>query len=151
MAYGFAVHMVNLSFHHVGVGTTNFDGAIELYVALGHRLHSRVDDPGLNVRIAFLACPGGQGPWIEILSPLNPGGPLDSLIARQFLPSPYHTCYGVDDLDVAAKELRGKSFLPAGPARPALAFANARVQFFYPSAIGLLELVERPPPWPLAV
>jgi methylmalonyl-CoA/ethylmalonyl-CoA epimerase len=136
-----------LVFHHVGVGTVDFDGAIQTYQALGHRLHSRVDDHGLNVRVAFLSCPGAAGPWIEILAPLGEGGPLKALIARKALPSPYHTCYAVEQLEAAADDLRTVGFLPIGEPRSALAFQGARVAFFYHGTLGLLELVEAPPVW----
>lgn len=141
--------MSKLVFHHVGIGTTDFDGAIETYVALGHRLHARVDDPGLNIRVAFLSCPGGAGPWIEILAPLEANGPLQALITRKALPSPYHTCYAVDALEPAGEHLRELGFLPVGVPRNAVAFEGARVAFFYHGALGLLELVEAPPQWPL--
>ena len=108
----------------------------------------RVDDPGLDIRVAFLSCPGGTGPWIEILAPLGKDGPLKSLIARKALPSPYHTCYAVDQLDGAADHLRAIGFLPLGSPQSALAFGGARVAFFYHGTLGLLELVESPPAWP---
>ena len=141
--------MTVLNFHHVGIGTTDFDTAIETYVSLGHRLHHSVDDPGLNVRVAFLSCPGGVGPWIEILAPLNDGGPLEALIRRRTLPSPYHTCYSVDQLEAATAELCSLAFLPVGEPHAALAFDNARVAFFYHGSVGLIELVEKPSPWPI--
>jgi methylmalonyl-CoA/ethylmalonyl-CoA epimerase len=142
--------MIALRFHHVGVGTTDFEGTIQTYEALGHRLRHRVDDALLNVRVAFMSCPGGGGPWIEVLAPLGDDGPLRALIARKALPSPYHTCYAVELLETATTELRDMGFLPVGQARPALAFENARVAFFYHSAVGLVELVERPPEWPFS-
>lgn len=136
-------------FHHVGVGTTDYDGAIATYQALGHRLHSRVNDPGINIRVAFLACPGGRGPWIEILSPLGENGPLQSLIRRKLLPSPYHTCYAVDSLETANRDLADRGFLALGAPQAALAFEGSRIMFHYHATIGLVELVERPPVWPL--
>ena len=139
--------MIELRFHHVGIGTTDFEAAIDTYVAMGHRLEIRVDDPGLNIRVAFLACPDPAGPWIEILGVLEPGGPLDGLIKRRVLPSPYHTCYTVQDLDLAGSFLREIGFVPLSDPRPALAFSNARIQFSYHPAIGLIELVESPPPF----
>ena len=139
--------MIELRFHHVGIGTTDFDGAIRTYVALGHRLHSSVDDAGLNVRVAFLACPGEEGPWIEILAPLTDGGPLASLIKRRILPSPYHTCYAVAEIELAVSGLRSVGFLPFAEPKHALAFDGARVVFLYHDVIGLVELVENPPVW----
>ena len=92
--------MIDMTFHHVGIGVLDMQDAIRLYEALGHRLVRNIEDPGINIRVAFLASPSG-GPWIELLAPLNPSGPLDSLIKRKLLPSPYHTCYGVNDIDQA--------------------------------------------------
>ena len=137
-----------LVFHHVGVGTTDFEAAISTYVALGHSLHSRVDDTGINIRVAFLACPGGRGPWIEILAPLGPDGPLQSLLRRKLLPSPYHTCYAVEQLEVAAQWLLAQRFVQLGEPQSAVAFEGARILFFYHTALGLIELVESPPAWP---
>lgn len=138
-----------LVFHHVGIGTADFDGAIQTCVSLGHRLHSRTDDPGINVRVAFLSCPGGRGPWIEILAPLGPDGPLQSLIRRKLLPSPYHCCYAVDRLEKGDELLRTHRFAPIGVPQPALAFGGARIAFYYHAALGLVELVESPPDWPI--
>ena len=136
-----------LKFHHVGVGVLDMEAAIDVYEALGHRLFRLVDDPGINIKVAFLASPMA-GPWIELLAPLNPDGPLQSLIKRKMLPSPYHTCYGVDDLDAAGERLREQGFMQLGPACEAVAFGGARVAFHYHGAVGLIELVERPPEWP---
>ena len=142
--------MLDLRFHHVGVGTTDFDEAIRIYGALGHRLYRRVDDPLLNVRVAFLSCPHEDGPWIEILAPLGEGGPLHSLIKRKLLPSPYHTCYAVGDLQIASLELQRLGFLPLGEGRRAVAFDHAFVAFFHHAALGLVELVENPPSFRLS-
>ena len=138
--------MIELTFHHVGVGVRDMDAAIATYEALGHRLVRRVDDPGINIKVAFLASPA-QGPWIELLAPLNSGGPLDSLIKRKMLPSPYHTCYGVRDIELAAVHLRDNGFMQLGGTFDAVAFDGARIAFYYHSDIGLVELVERPPQW----
>ena len=138
--------MIDMTFHHVGVGVLDMQDAIRLYEALGHRLVRNVEDPGINIRVAFLASPSG-GPWIELLAPLNPRGPLDSLIKRKLLPSPYHTCYGVNDIEQAGDQLRAEGFMQLGPTREAVAFDGARVAFHYHAVVGLIELVERPPEW----
>jgi catechol 2,3-dioxygenase-like lactoylglutathione lyase family enzyme len=137
---------LGLKFHHVGVGVLDMQGAIRTYEALGHRLLRSVDDPGINIRVAFLANPSA-GPWIELLAPLNPHGPLESLIKRKLLPSPYHTGYGVDHLDLAGERLREEGFIQLGAAREAVAFDGARVAFHYHDIVGLIELIERPPEW----
>jgi methylmalonyl-CoA/ethylmalonyl-CoA epimerase len=137
--------VAKLEFHHVGVGSTQFDAAIDTYMQLGHRLHSRVDDPLLDIRVAFLQAPGGaSAPWIEILSPLGPDGPLKPLLARRALPAPYHTCYVAEDLGAAAEAMRNIGFLPLGEARPAVAFGGQHVAFFFSRSVGMLELVQGP-------
>jgi methylmalonyl-CoA/ethylmalonyl-CoA epimerase len=132
-----------LTFHHVGVGVHDMEAGLRAYAAIGHRLVLQVDDPGLNIRVAFVV-PQGGGPFIELLAPLAPGGPLDALLRRKLLPSPYHTCYLVDDIAAGDAALCARAFLCVAAPRPALAFDGALVAFYYHLDIGLIELVERP-------
>jgi len=132
-----------LEFHHIGVGTKRFDEAIARYQSLGYELFVKLDDPGINVRVAFLR--RGSDPLIEILAPLLEGGPLDALLKRGAVPGPYHTCYAVQSIANASEFLRERGFMPITPPLPALAFAGRLVAFFYERDIGLLELVEQPP------
>lgn len=136
--------MPGMVFHHVGVGVRDMDAALSAYAAIGHPLVLRIDDPGLNIRVAFVASPP-SGPFIELLAPLEPGGPLDALMRRKVLPSPYHTCYAVDDIAVGGAALIGRDFMCVAEPTNALAFGGARVAFYYQLDIGLIELVERPP------
>ena len=138
--------LIELTFHHVGIGTEAFEDAIAVYLALGYELICSLDDPGLDVRIAFLR--GAKGPYLEVVAPLGPNGPLKSFLSRRQLPSPYHTCYATSDLVAAGKHLRAKGFLPLGNPHPALAFGGALIAYHYHSATGLLELVESPAEWP---
>lgn len=130
-------------FHHVGVGTTDFEGAIKAYEALGYKTCIVVDDPGLCVRVALLRA--STGPLVEIVSPLGSDHPLKSLIARKVLPSPYHTCYSTADIVIGRERLFELGYMPLGDIRPAVAFDGARIAYQYHPAIGLLELVENPP------
>jgi methylmalonyl-CoA/ethylmalonyl-CoA epimerase len=136
-----------MQFHHVGIGTVSFQEAIETYRALGYRLVLSTEDPHLDVRVAFLY--ESESPWIEIVSPLGPNGPLESFIARKLLPSPYHTCYATDHIETCRDQLRNLGFLPLGEPHPAVAFSGARIAYHFHSALGLLELVENPPAWPI--
>lgn len=135
---------VRMTFHHVGVGTTRFDDAITTYEMLGYRLTTSVDDTGLGVKVAFLAHPESGSPWIEILAPLGEKNPLQSLISRGSIPSPYHTCYSVSDIAAAEPELKRAGFVRITKPAPAAAFEGALVAFFYSNAVGILELVEQP-------
>lgn len=131
-----------LHFHHIGVGTTDFDGAIAVYQGMGHELLVRVDDALLNARIALLSVPGASFPYVELVSPLGPDGPLKGLLSRKALPAPYHSCYATPRIAEATSELRRLGFRPTGVPRPALAFSGALVSFHFNRSIGLLELVE---------
>lgn len=135
----------DLRFHHVGIGTTKFDAAIEAYERLGYRLATAVDDPGLGVKVAFLASTEAGPPWIEILAPLGDRSPLRSLMTRGLLPSPYHTCYATSDLAAATADLKRAGIIRMTKPTPAVAFGGAPVAFFYSNAIGMVELVENPP------
>jgi len=119
-----------------------------VYIQLGYELIESTDDAGLDVKIAFLR--GATGPYIEIVAPLGPDGPLKSMLSRRLLPSSYHTCYETDNLDAAREYIRSKGFIPVGPPRPARVFEGALIQYFYHQATGLLELVQSPPQWPNA-
>ena len=138
--------MPTLLFHHIGIGTATFEAAIDIYIDLGYELINSMDDHGLDVRIAFLR--GQTGPYLEIVAPLGPNGPLKSLLSRRLLPSPYHTCYATENVVATGKHLRNKGFIPLGEPRPALAFGGAFIAYYYHAATGMLELVERPPVWP---
>jgi methylmalonyl-CoA/ethylmalonyl-CoA epimerase len=132
-----------LEFHHIGIGTKRLGAAVSRYESLGYRLLLSIDDPGIKVRIAFVAA--SSGPLIEIVAPLGTGGPLDALIARKVVPGPYHTCYAVRSMPEAAEFLRERHFMPIAEPMPAVAFGGKPVAFFYERDVGLVELVEQPP------
>jgi methylmalonyl-CoA/ethylmalonyl-CoA epimerase len=135
--------LAGLSFHHVGVGVTDLDAAVRVYESLGYVLQARVEDAELGVKAAFL---GGQGPWIELVAALTEGeGPLKGLLSRGLLPAPYHTCYAVEDLTQASRALVARGFVALGKPKPAVAFGGAPILYHAHRAIGLIELVERPP------
>lgn len=130
-------------FHHLGVATKKLDAAIRVYESLGYTLHLQTTDEPLGVHAAFLR---GDGPWVELVSPIDEaGGPLKSLLKRGALPTPYHTCYAVEDLSEASALLRKRGFLVLGKPSAAVAFDGALIQYHAHSAIGLVELVEKPP------
>jgi len=132
-------------FHHVGIATKSFKDAVSVYFSLGYELICAVDDPGLDIQVAFFR--DAEGPYIEIVAPLGSNGPLKSLISRGLLPSPYHTCYETLDILEAGKLIQNLGFFPVLDPHPALAFAGALIAYYYHPATGLLELVENPPKW----
>ena len=139
--------MINsLKFHHVGIGTTMFEDAISVYLQLGYELICSIDDADLDLRVAFVR--KDDSPYIELLAPLSPDGPLKSFLARGLLPSPYHTCYETSDINESGDRLQQQGFFPVTKPRPSRALNGALFAYFYHAAIGLLELVEGPTSWP---
>lgn len=135
----------DLLFHHVGIGTIRFDAAIEVYTRIGYDLIETFQDANLDVQVAFLQ--GTASPYIELISPLGPDGPLKSFLSRRILPSPYHTCYKTKNIRMTSEYLRTIGYTPLGAPRSALAFGGSLIAYYFHPATGLLELVENPPEW----
>ena len=53
-----------------------------------------------------------------------------------------HVAYLTADLDVDAKRLEEKGAMMAGPAKPAVAYGGARVQFWITPQRFMVELIE---------
>jgi methylmalonyl-CoA/ethylmalonyl-CoA epimerase len=90
------------------------------------------------VRLCFAEHAGGR---IELIAPLGNGSPVTQLVQSRG-GGLYHLCYQTDDLDGEARQLRGRGFIPTGPAQPAVAFGGRRVVFLYHRLAQLIELVE---------
>ena len=129
-------------FHHVGVGTMEFDVGINAYRTMGLSLLTRVNDPGLRVQVAFLSAGSAASPLVEILAPLGEDGPLASLIRRRMLPTPYHVAFSVPDLSERTGQLVAQGYLSLGDPKPARAMCGAQIQFLFHRGIGLVELIE---------
>ena len=135
----------SMKFHHVGVGTTSFEEAIAVYQKLGYQLICSMDDDVLDLRVAFLQKDGS--PFLEIIAPLGPDGPLKSFLNRRIFPSPYHTCYATDNIHEAGACLQELGFFPLGEPKPSRALNGALFAFHYHNATGLIELAESPTIW----
>jgi methylmalonyl-CoA/ethylmalonyl-CoA epimerase len=79
----------------------------------------------------------------EIIAPLGATSPVRAALqsGSRIL---NHVAYRVADLDARAAQLREERCVAAGPARPAIAYGNRRIQFFMTPLGFLVELIEAP-------
>ncbi len=136
------ISKMNLTFHHIGVATSNLEASIECYEKLGYQLKDEVivTDPIQNVRIAFVK--RDQHPWIELIAPVDEDSPVNAILKKSGT-SPYHTCYEVEDIDQMIVDLKKQRFVVVQKPVPAVAFENRRISFLFHRHTGLIELVEK--------
>jgi methylmalonyl-CoA/ethylmalonyl-CoA epimerase len=130
---------------HVGLAVTDLDAAVERYArTFGVQVvHTEVNEEQ-GVREAMLAV-GDSGSCIQLLAPLRPDSPIGRFLERSG-EGVQQVAYGVDDIDAACAELRGKGvrLLYDEPKRGT---ADSRINFVHPKDAGgvLVELVEAAP------
>jgi methylmalonyl-CoA/ethylmalonyl-CoA epimerase len=127
---------------HVGLAVHDLDAAIAFYEnTFGMQVVHQETNEEQGVREAMLAV-GDSGSCIQLLAPLT----ADSTIAK-FLDRSgegiQQVAYGVDDIDAASAELRGRGLRLLYDA-PRRGTAGSRVNFVHPKDAGgvLIELVE---------
>jgi len=125
---------------HVAVTTRSLERTLADWLALpGARLRR---GPMINevqrVRVAFVDVPGSG--TVEILEPLDDRSPIVRHL--EVAPGTFHFCFGVHDIEEAARVARADGALvTVGPtADPA--FDGRRIAFVVHPAHGLLEFVE---------
>lgn len=127
-------------FEHIGVAVPEIEATARVYVEAGYEQTEPVYDPIQNVYICFLRKEGM--PTVELLAPHDSTSPVQQTLDKMGV-TPYHTCYGVDDIEVAIAELRKQRYIIVRNPEPAIAFGNKRVCFLYNKNVGLIEIVER--------
>ena len=130
-----------MKFHHIGVAVKDISATATVYVAGGYRQSEVIFDPEQNVNICWLTKDGM--PVVELLEPVNDTSPVNKTLEKNGV-TPYHTCYVVDDIDIAVKELRKMKYVIVSIPVEAVAIHCCKVCFLYNKNIGLIELVESP-------
>jgi methylmalonyl-CoA/ethylmalonyl-CoA epimerase len=131
-----------MRFHHIGYAVSSIRRYLDDFLVPMFRpvrVTSPITDPGQRVTVCFVEMVGGT--VIELVEPLGPGSPLDSIIGSK-RGGVYHLCYEVDDLDAELKRFRSKRCLPLAKPVPAVAFEGRRIVFLLTPEHDLLELVE---------
>jgi methylmalonyl-CoA/ethylmalonyl-CoA epimerase len=135
--------MSELQFDHIGLVVADMaEGREFLESTFGIDRWTEVfEDPGIGVYVQFGQAE--QGPCYELISPLGESSPVATALKRG-INILNHVAYLTPDLDSAAKILQEKGSMMAGPAKPAVAYGGARVQFWVTAQRFMVELIEAP-------
>lgn len=127
-------------FHHIGVAVNDIEITSKFYEATGwQRTIETAYDPEQNVRACFYTQKGF--PKIELIEGVDDNSPTNKILAKSGV-SPYHICYGVDDISDAIRQLKMLRFMPTGRPVPSVGMPGCKVCFLYNREYGLIELVE---------
>jgi methylmalonyl-CoA/ethylmalonyl-CoA epimerase len=133
--------------HHVGYVVRDLNAAERCFAALGYvRRGDVVRDSYQGADLLFLcrsnALPGE--PLVELIHPIDETSKTYAFTTRNEYQI-HHTCYATEDLASACEEALRRKFVRVQKPVPAPAIGGSLIAFFYARAIGLFELVERPP------
>ena len=130
-----------MKFHHIGVAVKSIEETAAVYVAGGYKRSETTFDPKQNVNICWLTKEGM--PVVELLEPVDEASPINKILEKNGV-TPYHTCYIVDDIEQAVKELRKMKYVVVSKPIEAVAIHGCKVSFLFNKNVGLIELVEAP-------
>ncbi len=135
--------MNELTFDHIGLVVGDMaEGREFLEGMFGIDRWTQVfEDLGIGVYVQFGRAEGG--PCYELISPLGEGSPVMTALKRG-VNILNHVAYLTADLDIDAGRLAARGSLMAGPAKPAVAYGGARVQFWITPKRFMVELIEAP-------
>lgn len=128
-------------FHHIGVAVKDIVQTARAYENGGYQKSDVIFDPVQNVNICWLTKEGM--PTVELLAPVDEQSPVCKILEKNGV-TPYHTCYVVDDIDLAVADLRKQKYVQVSRPAEAVAIHNCRVVFMHNRHVGLIELVEAP-------
>ncbi len=132
-----------MTFDHIGIFVPDLAEGRRMLAAIVpiESWSEDFEDPLWAVRICFGATASGFR--YELIAPFGTPNPVSGALAagKNLL---NHLAYLVADIDAAADDLRATGAVPMGPARPAVAFAGARVMFFLTALGFIMELIEEP-------
>ena len=131
----------SLKFHHIGVAVKDISATAAIYVAGGYKQSATIYDPEQNVNICWLTKAGM--PVVELLEPVDETSPVNKTLEKNGVIT-YHTCYIVDDIEQAVKDLRKMKYVIVSRPVEAVAIHGCKVSFLYNKNVGLIELVEAP-------
>lgn len=131
----------SFKFHHIGVAVKDIESTAIVYVQGGYRQSAITFDPVQNVNICWLT--KDSMPTVELLAPVDDSSPVCKILEKNGV-APYHTCYIVENIDIAVADLRKMKYTVVVKPVEAPAITNCNVCFLYNKNVGLIELVEAP-------
>lgn len=135
--------MSELRFDHIGLVVGDMaEGRRSLEEMFGLDRWTEVfEDPGIGVYVQFGRTE--EGPCYELIAPLGEASPVTTALKRG-VNILNHVAYLTADLDGEARRLQERGSMMAGPAKPAVAYGGARVQFWITPQRFMVELIEAP-------
>jgi methylmalonyl-CoA/ethylmalonyl-CoA epimerase len=135
--------MSGLRFDHIGLVVGDMvEGRKSLEDMFGvDRWTHLFEDPGIGVYVQFGRT--AEGPCYELIAPLGEASPVATALKRG-INILNHVAYLTADLDADAQRLQDLGSMMAGPAKPAVAYGGARVQFWITPQRFMVELIEAP-------
>jgi methylmalonyl-CoA/ethylmalonyl-CoA epimerase len=135
--------MNGLQFDHIGLLVNDMaEGRTALEEMFGVDRWTKVfEDPGIGVYVQFGRT--AEGPCYELISPRGEASPVATALKRG-INILNHVAYLTKDLDADAQRLQERGSMMAGPAKPAVAYGGARVQFWITPQRFMVELIEAP-------
>ncbi len=132
-----------LGLDHIGLLTRDVDKATaEFARAIGSREATpRFDDEGLTVSVRFLR--GPDGIVYEMIAPLGENSIVAGAL-RKGVSIINQLAYRTASISEDIVALKAQGFMPLGPAKPAIAFGGAHVQFLLSPMGFVVELIEAP-------
>jgi methylmalonyl-CoA/ethylmalonyl-CoA epimerase len=127
---------------HVAIAVDQLDEAIRRFAEdLGLDFKGTEDVEGAQTTTAFFPISGTQ---IELIHPLNGGGPVASFLEKRG-PGLHHLCFRTDDIEADMNRLRDKGYRLLSE-QPQPGAHGTKVVFIHPKSTGgvLIELAEYP-------
>lgn len=131
----------SMKFHHIGVAVKDISATAAVYVTGGYKQSDTIFDSIQNVNICWLT--KENMPVVELLEPVDETSPVNKILEKNGV-TPYHTCYIVDEIELAMKELRKMKYIVVSKPAEAVAIHGCKVCFLFNKNVGLIELVESP-------
>ena len=131
----------SMKFHHIGLAVKNIQATAAVYVGGGYKRSERIFDPVQNVNICWLTKEGM--PVIELLEPVDETSPVSKTLEKNGV-TPYHTCYIVEDIEQAVRDLRKLKYVAVSKPVGAVAIHGRKVCFLFNKNVGLIDLLEAP-------
>jgi methylmalonyl-CoA/ethylmalonyl-CoA epimerase len=130
----------NFKFHHLGIATRNLEKCAEIYRKMGYDLSEIKVEPSQHVKIGFLYKSGN--PVVELIEPLIKDSPVSKIIQVSGT-TPYHTCYEVDNIKLAVKELEKLNFRSLFEPKESKAMEAGLFCYLFSPDAGLIELYQK--------
>ena len=128
---------------HVGVAVPALEPATgSLEEIFGYRVVSGpFDDPIQKVRVSFLKASGADLSEIELIAPISPDAPVQSMLKKNG-GGAYHVCLETNNIEAALDHARATGCMIVSQPVPAVAFQGRRIAWIYTPSQQLFELVE---------